>query len=126
MDMEHATERRQSTRVGTMENLIVLEWQESTGTHSWEGQIVNMSERGALVVSDLPVPSSGRVFIQMKYPVKTDRTEARVVRRGRSNELGIEFPDADQWDLKFAATLGIDFSGLFGLSYTSPLMLSGS
>ena len=108
-----------------MENLIVLEWQESTGTRSWEGRIVNISERGALVVTDSLIHPSGRVFIQMKSPVKTDRIAAQVVRRGGNNELGIEFPDTCQWDFKLAATMGIDFKGLFGLSDAERFSHSG-
>jgi hypothetical protein len=109
-------ERRQSARVATMENEILLEWHESAGTRSSEGQILNISDRGALVVSDSLVQCTGPIFIQMKTPVKTDRIAAQVVRRGRDHELGVAFIDFCPWDFRLAATMGIDLNGLFGLS----------
>jgi hypothetical protein len=125
MSLLNTIERRQSARVDTMENEIVLEWQESTGTCSSRGKVVNISERGALVASDSLVHSTGPVFIQMKTPVKTDRIAVRVVRRERDHKLGMEFPDACQWDFKYAATMGIDFQGLFGLSDAERFSHSG-
>jgi hypothetical protein len=108
-------ERRKHERLETIENEIVLEWQEPTTTCSSEGKIVNISDGGALVVSDSLVELNGRVFLQMKTPVKTDRIGARVVRRGRNHELGMEFTDACPGDFRLAVTMGIDFKGLFGL-----------
>jgi hypothetical protein len=109
-------ERRQSARVGTTENEIVLEWHETSEVRSSEGQIVNISDRGALVLPDSLVPFTDRVFIGMKTPVRTDRIAAQVVRRRTSSELGLVFSDAYQWDLKLAASIGVDFKDLFGLS----------
>jgi PilZ domain len=108
-----------------MENKIVLVWQDSTEACSSEGKLLNISDRGALVVSDSLVPSTGQVFIQLKMPVKTDWIAARVVRRTSHHELGMEFPDACQWDLKLATTMGIDFTSLFGLSDAERISHSG-
>ena len=108
-----------------MPNEIVLQWQESTGRRTSEGKLLDISERGALVVSASPVPFIDQVFMQMKTPVKTDWIAARVVRRGMHHELGMEFPGDCQWDLKYAATLGIDFTSLFGLSDAERFSHSG-
>jgi hypothetical protein len=118
-------ERRQCARAETIANEIVLQWWECTETRTSEAKLLDVSERGALVVSDSLVPFIDQVFIQMKTPVKTDWIAARVVRRGRHHELGMEFPGDCQWDFKYAATLGIDFKGLFGLTDAERFSHSG-
>jgi PilZ domain len=125
MNSETTIERRQCARLQTLNNEIVLQWQESTGAYSSDGKLLNISDRGALVVLNTPVPSTGSVFIRMKTPVKTDWITAWVVRRGTNNELGMEFPDTCQWDFKLAALMGIDFNGLFSLSDTERFSHSG-
>jgi hypothetical protein len=112
-------------RVEPVENEIVLQLQESTGMFTSAGKLLNISELGALVLSDLRAPSTGRVFIQMRTPVRTDWTAARIVRRGTNNELGMEFLDACHWDLKLAATMGIDFKNLFCLTDSERFSHSG-
>lgn len=124
MSQVNATERRRSARIDTMENEIVLEWQESR-KHSSEGTIINVSEGGALILSDSPVQLALPVLIRLKAPINTDWVAARVVRRGKNNELGLAFTDTCPPDFKLAATMGIDFKGLFGLSDAERFSHSG-
>ena len=51
MSQVNATERRRHAPIGTVENEIVLEWRE-TRKHSSEGTIINVSEGGALILSN--------------------------------------------------------------------------
>jgi hypothetical protein len=125
MNLENAIERRQCAREWTIENEIVIEWEEPTGVCSSQGKLLNISDRGALVVSDSVVQSTGPVFLQMKTPVKTDRIVAQVVRRGGNHELGMQFIGASPWDFRLAATTGIDLNGLFGLSDSDRFSNSG-
>jgi hypothetical protein len=118
MNLENKFERRQCARLETLQNKIVLEWQEPTGACRSEGRIVNISDGGALFVSDSLVQPNGPVFLQLKSPVKTDRIGAQVIRRGRNYELGMAFTDTCPWDFKLAVTMGIDFKGLIDLSDT--------
>jgi hypothetical protein len=125
MTSTNTNEKRRCARAKSIANEIVLQWQESTGKRTSEGKLLDISERGALVVSDSLIPLFDQVFIQMRIPVKTDWIAARVVRRGMHHEVGMEFPGDCHWDLKYAATLGIDFNSLFGLSDAERFSHSG-
>src|SRR5207247_906791 len=87
MRQGNTIERRRCARVETMENEIVLEWQGSAGNRSSVGTMINVSEVGALVMSDSLVQLAVPVLIRLKAPVNTDWVAARVVRQGRNNEL---------------------------------------
>ena len=49
-------ERRQGARAETLANEIVLQWWEFTETRTSEAKLLDVSERGVLVVSDSLVP----------------------------------------------------------------------
>jgi hypothetical protein len=101
-------ERRESPRSRAIDNLIRLEWQEPKGSGSTRGRVIDASDTGALIASDVPPPPNQFLLIRVEKPVRTDWTSARVVRRGRSNEVGVRFLGCSSYAIVLAATQGID------------------
>jgi hypothetical protein len=73
-----------------------------------EGRILNISDLGALVFSDLSPQLGENVQIRIKRPVQTDWTGSIVVRHNRQNEVALDFIMGCPYDLGLAATVGID------------------
>ena len=101
-------ERRRSTRLQTLPNLADLEWRDRSQTRSSQGNILNISDHGALVFSDSFPGLGENVLIRLKRPVQSDWTGSIVVRHDQQNEVGIDFIMGCPYDLVLAATLGID------------------
>ena len=111
------SERRRSPRLQTLPNLADLEWQDRSQARSSQGNILNISEHGALVFSDSFPGLGENVLIRLKRPVRSDWTGSIVVRHDQQYEVAIDFTLRRPYDLVLAATLGIDIvSSVLGLS----------
>ena len=121
-----ANERRRSPRVQTVPNQAVLEWRDRSQTRSSEGNILNISDHGALVFSNSFPELGENVLIRLEWPVQSDWTGSIVVRHHQQNEVAIDFILGWPYDLELAATLGIDIiSGVFGLAGSDRFSNSG-
>jgi PilZ domain len=119
-------ERRRSPRLQTLPNLAVLEWQDRSQTRSSKGNILNISDHGALVLSDSFPQLGENVLIRLKLPIRSDWTGSIVVRHHQQNEVGIDFIVGCPYDLALAATLGIDIiSSVLGLAASDRFSNSG-
>jgi len=119
-------ERRRSPRFQTVPNLAVLEWRGRSRTRSSEGNILNISEHGALVFSDLFPQLGENVLIRLKRPVRSDWTSSIVVRHDQQKDVAIDFMVGRPYDLVLAATLGIDIiSSVLGLAGSDRFSNSG-
>jgi hypothetical protein len=105
-------------------NEIVLEWQDSVGNCCFRGTMIDISGGGARIKADSQAQNSSQVSIRLKRPFKTDCVAARVVWR-EGQAMGLSFVDACPWDFNLAATMGLDFNGLFGLSESEGTSNSG-
>jgi len=74
-------ERRRSPRFPTVPNLAVLEWRDRSRMRSSEGNILNISDHGAMVFSDSFAQLGENVLIRLKRPIRSDWTGSIVVRR---------------------------------------------
>src|SRR5208283_1599001 len=110
-------ERRRSPRLQTVPNQADLEWRDRSEKRSSEGNIINVSDHGALVRS-ASFPQLGEsVLIRIKRPVQSDWTGSIVVRREQQNAVAIDFIGGCPYDLGLAATVGIDIiSSVLGLA----------
>ena len=119
-------ERRRSRRLQTAPNQADLDWRDRSEKRSSEGNILNISDHGALVFSDSFPQLGESVLIRMKRPVQSDWTGSIVVRHSQQNEVAIDFIPGCPCDLGIAATLGIDLiSSVFGLSGPDRISNSG-
>jgi len=119
-------ERRRSPRLQALPNLAVLEWRDRSQTRSSEGNILNISDHGALVFSASFPQVGENVLIRLRRPVRSDWTSSIVVRHDQQNETAIDFNLGWPYDLQLAATVGIDIisSGL-GLAESDRFSNSG-
>jgi len=111
-------ERRRSPRLQTLPNQADLEWRDRSQTRSSQGNIIlNISDHGALVFSDSFPGLGENVLIRLKRPIQSDWTGSIVVRHDQQNEVAIDFILGWPYDLKLAATVGIDIiSSVLGLA----------
>ena len=117
------SERRMSPRLQTLPNLADLEWQDDRSqTRSSQGNILNISDHGALVFCDSFPGLGENVLLRLKRPVRSDWTGSIVVRHDQQYEVAIDFILRRPYDLELAATLGIDIISCV----LSVLGLSGS
>ena len=110
------TERRKSLRHPCVENLIELEWHDRDEMQRTTGRILNVTDGGALLLSN-PLPGFGqRLYVRMKRPIRTDWVEVKVIRQvAHQKKVAIVFGTACPYDLVLGAALGIDISAcLFG------------
>ena len=112
-------ERRRSPRLQTLPNQADLEWRDRSQTRSSEGIILNISDHGALVFADSFPGLRENVLIRLKRPIRSDWTGSIVVRHDQQKKVAIDFSLGWPYDLKLAATLGIDI-------ISSVLVLAGS
>jgi hypothetical protein len=107
-------------------NLAVLEWRDRSQTRSSEGNILNISNHGALVFSDSFPRLGENVLIRLKRPFRTDWTSSIVVRHDQQDEVAVDFNTGCPYDLTLAATLGIDIiSNVLGLAASDRFSNSG-
>ncbi len=126
MPSPFSEERRRSPRLQTVPNQAVLEWWDRSQTRSSEGNILNISDHGALVFSGSFPGLGENVLIRLKRPVQSDWTGSIVVRHDQQNEVAIDFILGCPYDLELAATLGIDIiSSVFGLAGSDRFSNSG-
>ena len=119
-------ERRRSPRLQTLPNLADMEWQDRSQAMSSPGNILNISDHGALVFSDSFPGLGGNVLIRLKRPIRSDWTGSIVVRHDQQYEVAIDFILRCPYDLVLAATLGIDIiSNVLGLSGSDRFSNSG-
>ena len=119
-------ERRRSPRLQTLPNLADLEWRDRSQTRSSQGNILNISDHGALVFSDSFPGLGEHVLIRLKRPVRSDWIGSIVVRHDQQNEVGIDFILGCPYDLVLAATVGIDLiSSVSGLAASDRFSNSG-
>ena len=124
MPAGNAIERRRHARLVAVANEIVLEWQGSNGNCNSKGTMIEVSEGGARIKSDSLAQNNSHVSIRLKRPFKTDCVAAHIVWR-EGQVMGLRFIDACPWDFNLAATMGLDFNGLFGLSESEGTSYSG-
>ena len=124
MPAGNAIERRRHARLVTVVNEIVVEWQDLNGNCCSKGTMIEVSEGGARIKFDSLPQNNSHVSIRLKRPFKTDRVAAHIVWR-EGQVLGLRFIDACPWDFNLAATMGLDFNGLFGLSESEGTSYSG-
>ncbi len=111
------SERRRSMRIQALPNLADLEWQDRSQVRSSQGNILNISDHGALVFSDSFPGLGENVLIRLKRPIQSDWTGSIVVRHHQQNEVAIDFILGWPYDLALAATVGIDIiSSVLGLA----------
>ena len=119
-------ERRRSPRLQTVPNLAVLEWRDRSRTRSSEGNILNISDHGALVFSDSSPQLGENVVIRLKRPIRSDWTVSIVVRHDQRNEVGIDFILGCPYDLVLAATLEVNIiSSVLGRAASDRFSNSG-
>ncbi len=119
-------ERRRSPRLQTLPNQADLEWRDRSQTRSSEGIILNISDHGALVFADSFPGLGENVLIRLKRPIRSDWTGSIVVRHDQQNKVAIDFSLGWPYDLKLAATLGIDIiSSVLGLAGSDRFSNSG-
>ena len=76
---------------------------------SSQGNILNISDHGALVFSDSFPGLGENVLIRLKRPVQSDWAGSIVVRHDQQYEVAIDFSLRCPYDLVLAATLGTDW-----------------
>jgi len=119
-------ERRRSSRLQTVPNQADLEWRDRSQTRSSEGNILNISDHGALVFSGSFPRLGENLLIRLKQPIQSDWTGSIVVRHHQKNEVALDFILGCPYDLVLAATLGIDIiSSVFGLAGSDRFSNSG-
>jgi hypothetical protein len=101
-------ERRKSPRLPAVDNVILLSWPSPGGTLRMKGRMLDASETGVLIRSDVLPPLGQGLDLRMDRPVRTDWYAARVVRHGNGLEAGLRFEGCDPYALVLAGTLGID------------------
>jgi len=110
-------ERRRSPRVQTVPNQADLEWRDRSQTRSSEGNILNISDHGALVFSGSFPEVGENVLIRLKRPIQSDWSGSIVVRHDQQKKVAIDFILGCPYDLALAATVGIDIiSSVLGLA----------
>jgi hypothetical protein len=93
---------------------------------SSNGNILNISDHGALVFSDAFPQLGENVLIRLKRPIRSDWTGSIVVRHDQQNQVAIDFILGCPYDLVLAATLGIDIiSSVLGLAGSDRFSNSG-
>jgi len=98
-------------------NQADLEWRDRSQTRSSQGNILNISDHGALVFSDSFPGLGENVLIRLKRPTQSDWTGSIVVRHHQQSEVAIDFILGWPYDLELAATVGIDIiSSVLGLA----------
>ena len=120
------SERRRSPRLQTLPNLADLEWRDRSQTRSSQGNILNISDHGALVFSD-SFPGLGEdVLLRLKRPIQSDWLASIVVRHDQQDEVAVDFNMGFSYDIGLAASLGIDLiSSDLGLSRSDRFSNSG-
>ena len=119
-------DRRRTERLQSVPNQAVLEWRDGSQTRSSRGNILNISDHGALISSDSFPQLGENVLIRLKRPVQTDWTGSIVVRHVSHNELAVDFGVGCPYDLGLAATQGIDIiSSVLGLPDSDRFSNSG-
>ena len=73
-------ERRKSPRLPGIENVVRLDWPAPSRRQSSTGKLINASQTGALVSTDLLPPIDQCLMIRLETPVRTDWSMAKVVR----------------------------------------------
>src|SRR4051812_35156735 len=101
-------ERPRSPRLPAVENAILLSWQGHGLALRLKGRMLNVSQTGALILSEVLPPLDQRLRIRLERPIRTDWCDARVVRHGEGHEAGLRFEDCDPYALVLGATMGID------------------
>ena len=120
------SERRRSPRLQTLPNLADLEWQDRSQARSSQGNILNISEHGALVFCDSFPGLGENVLIRLKRPIRSDWISSIVVRHDQQYEVAVDFNMGCPYDLVLAATLGIDLvSSVLGLAASDRFSNSG-
>ena len=112
LDQQVHSERRKSSRQLAIANETRLEWTTPGRRQTCRGSLLNVSQSGALVVTESVPSTDDQLFIRLRRPVQTDWSNARVVRHSEENGLGIEFTGTTPYDLILGATLGIDLGRL--------------
>jgi hypothetical protein len=119
-------ERRRSQRLQAVPNQALLVWWGRSKKWTSEGNILNISNHGALVFSDSFLQLGENVMIRLKRPVQSDWISSIVVRHNQQNEVAIDFILGCPYDLGFAATLGLDIIGsVLGLADSDRFSNSG-
>jgi PilZ domain len=85
MTSPFSDERRRSQRLPTVPNQAVLEWWDRSQKRSLEGNILNVSNHGALVFYDSFLQPGKIVLIRLKRPVQSDWIGSIVVRYNQHN-----------------------------------------
>ena len=86
----------------------MLSWQGHGLALRLKGRMLNVSQTGALVLSEVLPPLDQRLRIRLEHPIRTDWYDAKVVRHGEGNEAGLRFEDCDPYALVLGGTMGID------------------
>lgn len=107
-----AEDRRATPRETAVVNRVCLEWWAGDQMRRANGRLLNISERGALLVLDSRPPVGQPVWFHVETPARTDDIAARVVRVDGSGEIGLSFSSPCPYDLYLTATLGVNPCGM--------------
>jgi hypothetical protein len=110
--VSHSPERRASPRCDAVENQSRLMFAEPYGGRRIAARLVNISRRGALIVTETPPPYEVPIWLRIEIPVKTDWVEAMIVRRGKNRDIAFQFPGGCRDDLFLAGAIGIDLTSM--------------
>src|SRR5262245_4391936 len=99
---------RTSPRQAALENRARLEWWHRGEFYESDARLVNISDGGALLISEITPPLTHTVWCLLKEPTRTEWIKASVVRHGDAQEIGLAFPTSCPFDFNLAATLGLN------------------
>ena len=109
------SDRRAAVREPAVANRVEVEWWAGDSIRRTKGRMLNISQGGALIVTDVAPPLGQSVWLHVEAPARTDEIGARVVRVNGEHEIGLSFSNPCPYDLYLAATLGINPCGMFAM-----------
>ncbi|MDR3638435.1 MAG: PilZ domain-containing protein [Isosphaeraceae bacterium] len=109
---EDVADRRAAVREAVVANRVCVEWWADDHICRTDGRMLDISQGGTLVAADVVPPLGQPVWFHVETPARTDEVGARVVRHGKTNEIGLSFAHPCPYDLYLTATLGINPCGM--------------
>jgi hypothetical protein len=85
--------RRTSIRHPTPASPAHIEWLEGGALHESEARLINISQDGALLSTDLLPPLQYTVWMSVDEPTPAAEVRAKVVRYGELNQVGLLFTE---------------------------------
>src|SRR4051794_38065293 len=101
-------ERRRYPRSKSIRNVTRLRWETTSGKVISRARLIDVSEGGVLVSTDIMPPIKTYVSVRLEKPVRVESRFATVIRYGPMHRVALEFLRPPAYDLVVAATVGID------------------